>query len=271
MIQSGITISGSIMRPTIPLLILALLLSACGPDSPRLASQSLRVFAAASLNDAFSEIGQAFETSHPGSKVQFNFAGSNTLRAQIEQGASPDVFASANTKEMTSLIAAGFVQQPDQKIFLTNKLVIVVPKGNPAGIQSPSDLARTGVKIVLAAAEVPAGRYARQALEQLNAAYGENYSAQVMDNVVSNETDVRQALAKVQLGEVDAGIVYTSDAVAAPEVGQIAIPDPYNIRAEYPIAPLVHAPNPELARQFVDFVLSPAGKSILEKWGFTPP
>jgi len=259
------------MRPTIPLLILALLLSACGPDSPRLASQSLRVFAAASLNDAFSEIGQAFETSHPGSKVQFNFAGSNTLRAQIEQGASPDVFASANTKEMNTLIAAGFVQQPDQKIFLTNKLVIVVPKGNPAGIQSPSDLTRTGVKIVLAAAEVPAGRYARQALEQLNAAYGENFSAQVMDNVVSNETDVRQALAKVQLGEVDAGIVYTSDAVAAPEVGQIAIPDPYNISAEYPIAPLVHAPNPELARQFVDFVLSPAGKSILEKWGFTPP
>ena len=258
------------MRPTIPLLILALLLSACGPDSPSVASQTLRVFAAASLTDAFSEIGQAFEASHPSSKVQFNFAGSNTLRAQIEQGANPDIFASANTKEMNTLIAAGFVQQPDQKIFLTNKLVIVVPKGNPAGIQSPSDLTRRGIKIVLAAAEVPAGKYARQALEQLNAAYGENFSAQVMDNVVSNETDVRQALAKVQLGEVDAGIVYASDAVAAPEVGQIAIPDPYNVNADYPIAPLVQAPNPELARQFVDFVLSPAGKSILEKWGFTP-
>jgi molybdate transport system substrate-binding protein len=249
-----------------PLLSLALFLTACsaaGQTTPKPVSvtpaqaHTLTVFAAASLTDAFSEIGGAFEAQHPGVKVQFNFAGSNTLRAQLEQGANPDVFASANTKEMDTVTTDGFIQPEAPRIFLTNKLVIVVPKGNPAKLETPEDLARPGVKVVLAAAEVPAGKYARQALE-------------ILSNVVSNETDVRQALAKVQLNEVDAGIVYASDAVAAPELEQIAIPAEYNVVAEYPIALLKKAPQPVLAGQFVDFVLSPSGQSTLKKWGFTP-
>jgi molybdate transport system substrate-binding protein len=262
-----------------PLLSLALFLTACsaaGQTTPKPVSvtpaqaHTLTVFAAASLTDAFSEIGGAFEAQHPGVKVQFNFAGSNTLRAQIEQGANPDVFASANTKEMDTVTTDGFIQPEAPRIFLTNKLVIVVPKGNPAKLETPEDLARPGVKVVLAAAEVPAGKYARQALEKLAAAYGANFASQVLSNVVSNETDVRQALAKVQLNEVDAGIVYASDAVAAPELEQIAIPAEYNVVAEYPIALLKKAPQPVLAGQFVDFVLSPSGQSTLKKWGFTP-
>jgi molybdate transport system substrate-binding protein len=258
------------MKSLITLLpIFALLLTSCaGANASQ--PQTVTVFAAASLTDAFGELGGAFEAQHPGVKVEFNFAGSNTLRAQIEQGAQPDVFASANTKEMDTVIAGNFVEQDAQHIFLTNKLVIVVPKGNPAGIKTPADLARPGVKIVLAAAEVPAGKYARQALEKLNGVYGADFASNVLTHVVSNETDVRQALAKVQLGEVDAGIVYSSDALVAPELEQIAIPVEYNIVAEYPIAPLKDAPHPALASQFVDFVLSSSGQSILKKWGFTP-
>jgi len=230
----------------------------------------LTVYAAASLTDAFTEIGRAFETEHPDVALVFNFGGSQNLRTQIEQGAPADVFASANTKEMDALVSQNFVEPAAPQNFLTNQLVVILPKDNPAGIHSLDDLGKPSIKIVLAAEEVPAGRYARQVLENLNSMFGADYKDKVLANVVSNEDNIRQAVTKVLLGEADASIVYVSDAVAAPELLRIEIPANVNVLAEYPIALLVESTNPEVANQFIAFVLSPDGQSILKKWGFTP-
>lgn len=260
-------------------LLLALVLGACSPSTaaPSLAQtaqpvqRTLTVFAAASLTDAFQTIGKTFEAAHPGVTVTLNFAGSQTLRTQIEQGARPDVFASANTKEMNTLVDDGMVDKNAPQIFLNNRLVIIVPIDNPAGLQNPEDLAKPGIKLDLAAEDVPAGNYSRQALDLMNTGFGDGFKDKVLANVVSNEEDVKQVVAKVQLGEADAGLVYSSDAVAAPELPTIEIPDNLNVIAKYPIAPLVNAPEPELAAQFVAFVLSPDGQDILRKWGFVSP
>ena len=249
---------------------LALALSACGRANPSSEPRTLTVYAAASLTDAFTEIGKAFEASHPGVTVAFNFGGSQNLRTQIEQGAPADVFASANTKEMEALIASNFVAAEAPKVFLTNQLVVILPKDNPAGIASLADLSKPALKLVLAAEEVPAGRYAREILEKLNATFGAGFREKVLANVVSNEDNIRQAVTKVQLGEADASIVYISDAVAVPELQRIEIPADMNVIAEYPIAALIESPNSDLAHGFVNYVLSPDGQGTLKKWGFTP-
>jgi len=228
----------------------------------RPATTTLTVFAAASLTEAFSEMATVFESAYPGVDVALNFAGSNTLRAQIEQGAQADVFASANIKEMDALVEIGLVNVDKKTVFLTNRLLVITPKYNPAGLSNLEELARPNLKLVLAAEEVPVGRYARLMLDNV----GPEFKALVLANVVSNETTVKQVLAKVQLGEADAGIVYASDAVAAPELPVIEIPPEFNVLAEYPIAPLIHAPHPELADAFVAFVLAPEGQAILKKW-----
>lgn len=258
------------MKKFYTLMLTLLFLSACASNAPQAASvspeqQTLTVFAAASLSGSFDEMASAFEAAHPGVEVILNFAGSNTLRAQIEAGAQADVFASANTKEMEPLAANGWVRDAPQ-LFLTNRLVVIMPANNPAGLSAFDDLTQPGLKLVLAAEEVPAGRYARLMLDNA----GQDFKTQVLANVVSNENTVKQVLAKVQLGEADAGIVYASDAVSAPELPAIEIPSELNVRAEYPIAPLKDATHPELADAFVAFVLSPEGQAILQKWGFTP-
>ena len=252
-------------RISLPILTL-ILLSACASNAPRPDSVQLTVFAAASLTDSFGEMATTFEASHPGVDVSLNFAGSNTLRAQIDQGAQADIFASANTKEMDALVASGLAAEGTPQTFLTNRLVVITPTENPAGVSTFDDLTRPGLKLVLAAEEVPVGRYTRQMLDNA----GADFKAMVLANVVSNETDVKQVLAKVQLGEADAGIVYASDAVAAPELPVIEIPSEWNVLAKYPIAALKDAPQPELANEFVAFVLSPDGQTILKKWGFSP-
>jgi len=250
------------------LIFISLLLSACASTSNT--SHTLTVYAAASLTDAFTEIGKAFETEHPDVRVVFNFGGSQNLRTQIEQGAPADVFASANTKEMDTLVTNKFVNADVPQIFLTNQLVVILPKNNPAGITSLEDLSNPGLKLVLAAEEVPAGRYARQVLENLNSMFGANYRDKVLANIVSNEDNIRQAVTKVQLGEADASIVYVSDAVAVPDLQQIKIPIDVNVLAEYPIAALAESQNSDLSNEFIAYVLSAEGQSILEKWGFTP-
>ena len=230
----------------------------------------LTVFAAASLTDSFTEIGKAFETTNPGITVVFNFAGSQALRTQIEEGALVDVFASANTKEMDTLVTGGFVVQDVPQIFLTNKLVVILPADNPVTLEKLKGLAAPGVKLVLAAEEVPVGKYARQALDKMNTSLGADFKDKVLANVVSNEDNVKQVVAKIQLGEADAGIVYTSDAIAAPELETIEIPDNLNVIAKYPIAPLVRSANADLAAQFVEYVLSAESQRTLQKWGFGP-
>lgn len=251
-------------------IVLSFVLSACGQSTFPSEEQTLIVYAAASLTDAFNELGKAFAVEHPGVVVAFNFGGSQNLRTQIEQGAPADVFASANPKEMDTLVTGNFVEASAPKVFLTNQLIVILPKDNPAGIASLEDLRKPGLKLVLAAEEVPAGRYARQILENLNAQFGADYKDKVLANVVSNEDNIRQAVTKVQLGEADASIVYISDAVATPDLQKIEIPTEVNVLAEYPIAALAQSKNSELAEEFIAFVLSVDGQAILEKWGFTP-
>jgi len=232
--------------------------------------RTLNVFAAASLTDAFTEIDEKFEAANPGITVTFNFAGSQALRTQIEEGAPADIFASANQKEMDTLITGAFIAQDVSQFFLTNKLVVILPADNPAALEKLEDLAKPGIKLVIAADEVPVGRYARQTLDQMNGPFGSNFKDKVLANVVSNEDNVKQVVAKVQLGEADAGIVYTSDAVAAPDLKTIEIPAELNMIAKYPIAPLANSANADLAATFIDYVLSSEGQAILQKWGFAP-
>jgi molybdate transport system substrate-binding protein len=260
-------------------LLLAVFLTACGTAStPAVTSTSapaaktLNVFAAASLTQAFGDIGKAFEAANPGVTVTFNFAGSQTLQTQIQQGAPADVFASASGTNMDALVTGGFVDKAAPQVFLTNILVVILPPANPANVQTLQDLAKPGLKLVLGDATVPAGKYARQILDNMSKdpTYGTDFSTKVLANVVSNETDVKQVVAKVQLGEADAGIVYVSDAIAAPTLKTIEIPADLNVVAKYPIAPLLKSANPDLAAQFVAYVLSADGQATLKKWGFTP-
>jgi len=260
------------MKRTLALiLLLSIFLTACGASATLAPEpQTLTVFAAASLTDAFTEIGAAFDAANPGVTTTFNFAGSQALRTQIEEGAPADVFASASGKEMETLITGAFVGTDVSQVFLTNKLVVILPANNPAALEKLEDLANPNIKLVLAAEEVPVGKYARQALDLMDAVFGSGYKDKVLANVVSNEDNVKQVVAKVQLGEADAGIVYVSDVVAAPELKSIEIPTDLNVIAKYPIAPLVRTENAELANRFIEYVLSAEGQALLAKWGFAP-
>ncbi len=262
------------------ILLLSVFLTACGASATPTAvpptatlepePRSLTVFAAASLTDAFTEIGAAFDAANPDVTTTFNFAGSQSLRTQIEEGAPADVFASASGKEMETLITGNFVAADSSQVFLSNKLVIILPEDNPATLEKLEDLANPDIKIVLAAEEVPVGKYARQALDLMDTAFGAGYKDKFLANVVSNENNVKQVVAKVQLGEADAGIVYVSDVVAAPELKSIEVPHDLNVIAKYPIAPLGNSENADLAAKFVEYVLSAEGQAVLAKWGFVP-
>ncbi len=232
--------------------------------------QRVTVFAAASLTDAFNEISEQFKMQNPGVTFDFNYAGSQQLRTQLEQGATADVFASANTTEMNNAIKSNLVVSGTQKTFVRNRLAVIISKDNPGGVNELKDLSKSGLKIVLAAPSVPVGGYALTALNKMNADFGATFSQTVLSNVVSQEDNVKQVVAKIQLDEADAGIVYSSDVTpdAATKVTKIDIPDKYNVLATYPLAVLKAAPQADLARKFVDYVLSPDGQAILAKWGF---
>ena len=249
--------------------LLALLALAAG-TSRAPASRTLTVFAAASLSDAFTELGPIVERSRPGLSIRFNFAGSQQLVSQLELGARADVFASADERWMRRAVAGGLVEgQP--VVFASNRLVVIVPRSNPDGIERLQDLARPGVKLVLAADVVPAGHYARQVLARLGQASGfpPEYARRALANVVSNEENVKAVVARVQLGEADAGLAYRSDvtpAVAA-RVRVLEIPEARNIVAEYPMAVLAAADDTADARAFIDAALGPEGRRVLERHG----
>jgi molybdate transport system substrate-binding protein len=251
------------------MLLLSLFIAGC--DSATAEMVTLNVFAASSLTDAFTEIGKNFESVNPGVTVTFNFAGSQSLRTQIEEGAPADVFASASGKEMDTVVERKFIVDGVKQVFLSNQLVVILPADNPAGLEKLEDLANPGIKIVLAAEEVPVGNYARQSLELMNGSFGADFKDKVLANVVSNEDNVKQVVSKVQLGEADAGIAYVSDIVASPDLKTIEIPTELNVIAKYPIAPLAASENAEVAQAFIDYVLSAEGQAILQKWGFDPP
>ena len=250
------------LRPFLLLAVVALGsgMQASAADSPA-SKQNLTVFAAASLAEAFKTIGTAFEHTHPGLTVMFSFAGSPTLATQIADKAPADVFAAADESNMQKVVDAGAVSG-EARIFATNQLTIVVPKGNPKHIESLSNMSRTGVIVSLAAPEVPAGKYAVQIFAK----------AAIPVPKASQEVDVRAVLSRVAAGEADAGIVYVSDIRAAGDkVEAVAIPAQYNVVAQYPIAVLKHAENTESATAFVDFVLSAPGQTLLKEFGFRAP
>ncbi|MCC6804398.1 MAG: molybdate ABC transporter substrate-binding protein [Anaerolineae bacterium] len=252
--------------------VFVLLLALCALSVSGQGSQTLTIFAASSLTDAFEEIALAFEGANPGVDVVYNFGGSSTLATQLADGAPADVFASANNTQMTNAVNAGRIGGTP-RTFVKNRLVLIVPVDNPAGIGSLHDVANAGVKLVVAVPGVPVRDYTDAMLEKLAAdpAYGEEYRAAVLANIVSEEENVRQVSAKVALGEADAGVVYRSDVTPdiADEVIALPIPDAVNTLATYPIALTDNPANPELAQAFVDYVLGDAGQDTLVKWGFT--
>lgn len=249
--------------------LLLLLLLAITPSLQ--AQDTLLVFAAASLSDAFTEMATAFQAEHPNVEILFNFGSSATLATQLSEGAPADVFASANNSQMNAALDAGRIAG-SARTFVKNRLVLIVPIDNPANIQSLQDLDNEGVQLIVAAEGVPVRDYTNAMLERLAAdpAYGETYRGAVMANIVSEEDNVRQVAAKVALGEADAGIVYVSDVTPdiAEQVIAISIPDYLNTIASYPIAVTNDSALPELAQAFVDFVLSDTGQDILVSWNF---
>ena len=243
--------------------VVAALLSACGSSgSPSTSSLSgtASVFAAASLTASFNAIGTAFQAAHPGVTIKFNFGGTPTLVTQIEQGASADVLASADTTNMDKLKTDGFTAGTPQ-IFAHNKLEIVVAAGNPKGITGLADLAKPGVIYITEAPTVPAGKYALQILANAN----------VKVTPKSLETDVKSVVSKIELGEADAGIVYVTDVTAAGnKVAGVPIPDSVNVIATYPIVAVKGTKNADLANAFIAYVLSADGQATLQSFGFLP-
>jgi molybdate transport system substrate-binding protein len=269
----------SLARTSLGMLCLAMLLAACGaptaaPNAPApeaVLQGELVVFAAASLTDAFTSLGEEFQSEYPGTSISFNFANSQQLAAQINEGAPADVFASANYSQMAQATSSGRISEGTETLFVRNRLVVITPADNPADLTSLNDLARPGLRLVLADQVTPVGQYTLDFLERASASaeFELAYGPAVLANVVSFENTVRAVLAKVQLGEADAGIVYSSDvALDRSQVTLIDIPDQLNTLAEYPIAPLNDTTNPALAAAFVEFVLSPQGQAILANYGF---
>lgn len=245
------------------LIAIAALCSACGTSAPASSpalSGTITVFAASSLNAAYTAIGAEFQKSHPGTTVTFTFGGSSMLVSQIQQGAIGDVFASADQPNMQKAIDAGLTAE-SPIVFARNSLEIVVGAGNPKHISSLADLAHSGLVVVLCAPAVPCGRYAAQALQK----------AGVTVKPASQEADVKAVLSKVALGEADAGIVYVTDIKAAgAAVEGVAIPPALNVVAQYPIVILKDSQNRALARAFISYVLTD-GRRILAGYGFTNP
>jgi molybdate transport system substrate-binding protein len=231
---------------------------------------SVTVFAASSLTDAFKEIGAAFETDK-GVPVTFNFGSSSQLRTQLEQGASADVFASADQAQMDNARKANVINGADVT-FARNRLIVITPKNNPARIQSAADIANRGVKFVTAAPEVPIGVYTQNMFDKMSQidVFGADFKDRANANIVSRETNVRQVVSKVQLGEADVAVCYFTDVTpqAAPDLLMIPIPDDLNTLATYPIAIVNNAPQGELGQAFIDMVTGPAGQAILQQWNF---
>lgn len=231
------------------------------------------VFAASSLTGPFNEMKANLEKANPNLKITINYGASNTLRTQLEQGAKADLFAPANQVEMDNARKAGLVADQG-KTFVRNRLVLILPEGNPGKVTRLQDLAKPGLKFVMAQKDVPVGGYTLTALDKMSkdATYGSDFSNRVQANVVSREANVKQVVSKVQLGEADAGIVYFSDTTpgTGSSISSIDIPDQFNTIASYPIAPLKSGPNQAGAKLFQDYVLGTEGQAILKNNNFIP-
>ena len=248
-------------------------LAGCGSSSGASSSPAphkLTVFAASSLTKVFPRIAADFQKTHPGTRFAFNFAGTDTLTAQIEQGAPADVFAGASTKYGDELSGKGLIDVP--QAFATNRLIVILPAANPAHVTSLNDLAKPGVKLVIGDSTVPIGTYTRKVLADLDATYGVGYSAKVLKNVVSNALQVTSVVNTVELGEADAGFVYVTDALSAgTKVARITLPTAAQAVATYPVAAVKGSTNAALAQQLATFLLGADAQALLKQAGFGPP
>ncbi|MEV2275430.1 molybdate ABC transporter substrate-binding protein [Nocardiopsis sp. NPDC049922] len=274
---------GAALRWAVPLMAGALALTACSPaedtgqaasgaDAEQAASGTLTVLAAASLTDVFTDLAEEFEARNPDADVELSFAGSSALAAQINSGAPADVFAAADTDTMALVVDGSGLDTAwaadhgdhgeDGAIFATNTLRIAVPPGNPAGVGGLADLADGSVTTALCAPEVPCGAATAAVTDQ----------AGVEIAAVTLEEDVRAVLTKVELGEVDAGLVYATDVAAAGDaVEGVDFPESASAVNAYPLGVLADAPEPELAAAWVDLVLSDTGADVLTAAGFGAP
>lgn len=255
-----------VLSATVLLGLLGLVGAACGSDEQPAStvpavSGDVVVFAASSLTEAFTEIGDTFRTLHPDAKVTFNFAGSSDLVTQITQGAPADVFVSADESNMAKLTDAG-ENAAEPVVIARNSMEIIVEKDNPKGVTGVADLARADLLVVLCADTLPCGKNAAEVLA----------NAGVTVTPKSYEDKVKGVVTKVTAGEADAGIVFVTDVKAAGDSATgVEIPDDVNVISKYPVVVTKEAPNPEAAQAFVDFVASDAGQAILAKYGFLAP
>jgi len=254
------------------------------PDAPDTrAKQELLVLAASSLTDAFKQVERELELKHPNVDVLLSFAASSAVALQIDQGGTGDVLATASEEHLQKLVAAGLIK--DNVVFAHNELVVAVPKDNPAKIERFEDLANAK-RLVLGAPNVPVGQYADALIKRAGEKLGAKFSEAVQAHVVSREANVRLVLAKVELGEADAAIVYRSD-IRAPEckpapdgtpavpnacagARAIEVPAALNQRATYPIGVATRSKQPQLAHAFIEYVLSPEGQAAMAANGFIP-
>ncbi|GAA3391863.1 molybdate ABC transporter substrate-binding protein [Cryptosporangium minutisporangium] len=246
--------------------VASLLLAGCGSDDGNASaatdgiSGSVTVFAAASLTESFTTLGEQFEDAHPAVTVKFNFSASSALAESIGQGAPADVFASASTKNMDAVVEDGDAADP--KTFARNTMEIAVPPDNPGQVTTLADLAKPGLKIALCQEQVPCGATARTVFDK----------AKITVKAATLGTDVKSVLTTVSLGEVDAGVVYKTDVRAAgAKVKGIEIPAAQNASTAYPIATISDGPNAEGAKAFVEYVLSADGARVLTDAGFSAP
>lgn len=252
----------------VAVVLAGLVLGACSTSSSNAGpsgtgSAELTVFAASSLTAAFNQVGSDFESANPGTTVTFNYGSSTDLATQIGSEGTADVFASASGTAMDTVAKNPGVT--DRTDFATNQLVIITPTDDPAGVSTLQDLTKPGVQVVLGAAGVPVGDYARQLLDE------NKLTDEVMPNVVSNEPDDASVVAKVNSGEADAAIVYASDVASNTDVRSVPIPTDQNVVATYPIAVVTGSPNAAVAKSFVTYVTGSQGEATLAQYGFGPP
>jgi molybdate transport system substrate-binding protein len=227
---------------------------------PRSLTGTLSVLAAASLTDAFEELGREFERVYPDVTIEFSFGASSDLAAQIQEGAPADVFASADDLNMQKVVDSDDVIAP-RTTFARNRLAIAVERGNPEEIHGLADLDQRGLIVILCAEEVPCGRFANRALA----------NAGVSVTPASRAENVKAALAPVELGEADAAIVYATDVQASEDVDAVAIPDDENVIATSPIAVTAESDERDTAEAFIRYLTSPAGQRVLAEYGFLEP
>ncbi|MFN8467476.1 MAG: molybdate ABC transporter substrate-binding protein [Caldilineaceae bacterium] len=251
-------------------------LSACRPVAPAAtapqaaAPAQLTVYVPGTFVEISKLLGAGFEAQHPDVKVKFEVGHTPTQRAQIEQGATPDVLIAAGHADMDALAQGNLVASDQVKGLTGNKLVVIVPPDNAAQIASPADIANPGVRLLIAAEELPVGMATQKLLDNLAKSGAPDFKEKALANVVSKEMGVNPIVSKISLGEADAGIVFVTDVTPAANVKALEIPDDANVTLAFVVAPLAVAPNPELAKTFVDYLLSDEGQSMLQAKGFLP-